>query len=1472
MIQDTQQMEGWNTDTAAENDSFDRFTTLVDQILDQVDEEMSTLPTSTMSLGLSEESGFSIEKSVLEKLRIEAQKLKFWQKLSDMPTEKLVKLVTVLEKNIREFLIDDDDVDGTAFYARIRGNESDETDEAFRELIDERLLKSVDAALTALCIMTSRRMPKQVLVEDVFELSVQLCKQCLQEVIYPNTDNSLKVQSSKLRKSGDCSFIKKRNISRNINTSQLYSRLLDLLTCFSELARLHSLSETLMIQLSSLCTPPFFVENVPEVQKQSIKLLPIIFAKCPTLRRTILLDLLNMVHKLPLTRNIRNSHRLSANESIGNFTVLILQLIQSALPPRKTVHHKNDYRHEKIIRDSDDKIVVDSFDEAKKLAAFFLGGFLGKCTAKAEDDYRRLFELFLSDILVALHRPMWPVAEMILTVLGNLLVVHYRSKTFDLSLRIASLDYLGIITARLRKDRVAVLSAESSAQEKDRLNSIVKSILFDENAYDPSYNVEDVDISHLSSSEKIRKLEQALFDYIIGTMWEKDYVLRFYAVEWYRETVLDVEVCKERHAKASGKGDVSRKESQKNDQKIQRISEKGQSMKLFIMGLTDKQHIKRRRQFIVKNGTALVECDANWVVKYLASKKELSQLFDVYLRRILEGFKPDLYPVAIRTKAMKCLAQIVEADSQVLMIDTAVAVRKRVIRILKEVVHLRPKINDEEGVKKMCIETFQQLWMIPTRDAAKLDEKVRLLVETAVFSIGERSEDYVGTLITLLVKNSQEQDIIIASKQIVDALVNYVLNLEKESVRDQGLDEVSLVKSTQDYQTRLSATLTILSFFAKARSELLIGHIEVFIPYLSISSSSPLQDQLLSKIIEMLQEIIPMMDSYNTSQTLIRQLDTRLSDIVKEGCMNLIDSAISCMAEIQLKFLQNEEQPSICRLFIVFYKYLKKQKPELKLDERSNNSTSSTFNIPKDKVRILCHALYSIGSMCRYFDFDILLKNEQRDLFIDINPASDSNEQEHIVSNSVFSILVSYFSYYSYNALSQMALIALVQVLKNIARFLSAEEQRALKRAAQVKLDQEQQTKQQEENSLIVDDVFDKQQKSKLNVDNLKEMELDSSGLSSSVIQQYWNAILTCYFHNDENVRINSAQVIRQTLEQGLVTPGSSIPTLIAMSTDYLSQIRIGVDILIRDMNTKYKGLILVAVAGIRLSFELQKKIRGNANKIIRGFRANDNPLNSNRASTNGEKLLTHSVDVTALLSIFYINVRANRQNRRTFLSSLLKIFSEENSDKTEQEEWLFLSDNLAHFPYTVMDEPLYVIHQADTIISVSGQNILSQLRQLLVPAHLERSLGSSKDETNSNKSISIEEPEEFSVEHILKNLPEDKKKIYELRKNSHACFILLHLKKFLMNMYGFREDKVSEYSPSEPTNVYEKPVNRRNIPVFSPAFILNEIGNESQTVDLDIKIAQDFHRFHEMLLSLDDKKNEEETSAISVDEESNCF
>lgn len=84
-----------------------------------------------------------------------------------------------------------------------------------------------------------------------------------------------------------------------------------------------------MIQLCSLSTPPFFVENVAEVQVESIKLLTTIFSKSPTLRQSILLDLLNSLYRLPTNRSQISCYNLGNGQQISNFTALILQLFQS---------------------------------------------------------------------------------------------------------------------------------------------------------------------------------------------------------------------------------------------------------------------------------------------------------------------------------------------------------------------------------------------------------------------------------------------------------------------------------------------------------------------------------------------------------------------------------------------------------------------------------------------------------------------------------------------------------------------------------------------------------------------------------------------------------------------------------------------------------------------------------------------------------------------------------------------------------------------------------------------------------------------------------------------------------------------------------------------------------------------------------------------------------------------------------------
>jgi hypothetical protein len=43
----------------------------------------------------------------------------------------------------------------------------------------------------------------------------------------------------------------------------------------------------------------------------------------------------------------------------------------------------------------------------------------------------------------------------------------------------------------------------------------------------------------------------------------------------------------------------------------------------------------------------------------------------------------------------------------------------------------------------------------------------------------------------------------------------------------------------------------------------------------------------------------------------------------------------------------------------------------------------------------------------------------------------------------------------------------------------------------------------------------------------------------------------------------------------------------------------------------------------------------------------------------------------------------------------------------------LYLSDNLAYFPYQVQDEPLFIIHHIDIMISVSGTNLLQSFREV---------------------------------------------------------------------------------------------------------------------------------------------------------------
>ena len=134
---------------------------------------------------------------------------------------------------------------------------------------------------------------------------------------------------------------------------------------------------------------------------------------------------------------------------------------------------------------------------------------------------------------------------------------------------------------------------------------------------------------------------------------------------------------------------------------------------------------------------------------------------------------------------------------------------------------------------------------------------------------------------------------------------------------------------------------------------------------------------------------------------------------------------------------------------------------------------------------------------------------------------------------------------------------------------------------------------------------------------------------------------------------------------------------------------------------------------GIRLSFRLQQIIQ-NDPVVVRGYR-----------------VIKEGDLPSAMNGYLYSILKNTKAQRRGILMSLLKQFDESsvrqsinfarfNSmlsrlafQKNSLSMMLYLADNLAYIPYTVLDEPLFVIHHIDIQISVSGSNLLQTFKEV---------------------------------------------------------------------------------------------------------------------------------------------------------------
>ena len=130
------------------------------------------------------------------------------------------------------------------------------------------------------------------------------------------------------------------------------------------------------------------------------------------------------------------------------------------------------------------------------------------------------------------------------------------------------------------------------------------------------------------------------------------------------------------------------------------------------------------------------------------------------------------------------------------------------------------------------------------------------------------------------------------------------------------------------------------------------------------------------------------------------------------------------------------------------------------------------------------------------------------------------------------------------------------------------------------------------------------------------------------------------------------------------------------MSTDLEQRVSHTADKELQDIEKKYPGFIhMKLMRGIRLSYQLQQVLQKSGGGPLRGFRTKEGEL------------------PTALNGFLYSCLRSTKSQRRAILMNLLKQF--DDSARTSLTMMLYLADNLAYIPYTVIDEPLFLVHQA---------------------------------------------------------------------------------------------------------------------------------------------------------------------------------
>ncbi|XP_022750718.1 sister chromatid cohesion protein SCC2-like isoform X2 [Durio zibethinus] len=217
------------------------------------------------------------------------------------------------------------------------------------------------------------------------------------------------------------------------------------------------------------------------------------------------------------------------------------------------------------------------------------------------------------------------------------------------------------------------------------------------------------------------------------------------------------------------------------------------------------------------------------------------------------------------------------------------------------------------------------------------------------------------------------------------------------------------------------------------------------------------------------------------------------------------------------------------------------------------------------------------------------------------------------------------------------------------------------------------------------------------------------TNICGGIVQLYWYNILGRCLDFDEEVRQSALKIVEVVLRQGLVHPITCVPYLIALETDPLEVNQKLAHHLLMNMNEKYPAFFESRLGdGLQMSFIFMRSISSNARENL-----NEKSQSKFPGTVKGKPDPMSLTQARLGVSRIYKLIRGNRVARNKFMSSIVRKFDNPSWNDSVIPFLMYCTETLALLPFSSPDEPLYLIYAINRVLQVRAGSLEANMKAL---------------------------------------------------------------------------------------------------------------------------------------------------------------